>query len=459
MMRHARGGAGIAALALAAALGHALLPKESDLSSSVNETQAHRTGADKNGADKNSLGAWFSELSRQVREYDARPSAARVAPPERFMGWDATRTASHPAWLLASRLDSGPGLPSAAGVGAVDWSFLAPGGGVDISGLGSSQGYTLGGPSVGAFGGAALWSGLQGAPARTVLASGLEEQSSRARQAQASALTEFVRRAGLAREQSRDQWRSSLESALRDELELARRVDPGLLEPYVPTPEQAARLINLRLRLLQTLGTSNAQKADAQSERLALENEIRSLLREQELARRGVLDRLRDVLPAQLEAKRRDELATFLRELDAREGTALLPLVEQQRERIARDFGPTSRLGIVLPAIAALPEAQRNSSGSAAGSPSTRGGSGFTGSGQWARSIEESGQGSVSLSREQASFPDLGSSDASARARDLARADANQWERVARRRQQAWKKLGSGGTQTRPAGSAAAKGI
>ena len=238
---------------------------------------------------------------------------------------------------------------------------------------------------------------------------------------------------------------------MQDDIALARRLAPDALEPYLPSEMQALALSNLRLDLLPALDKSAAETQNSNAERVRRDIAIRAVLREQELARRNALKRLREDLPLQLEATKREELQQTLRVQNQRDQQLRDQARQEARALIAQDFtDDAARLGIVLPAqsraalVASSSAATANveqPSGDLKRTGNQNGASWRAGQIKISRSNAPTQSAALKTNFDRTQ---LNNAPASQRARQseilqtLARHDARQWSRISARRDRAW---------------------
>lgn len=409
------------------------------------------------------FGNWFSEAWKRYNT-KAAPVAPVVPSPRVFDNRNATRPTSHPAWQLASVLSADG--PMRFGIAAANIFQIAaqPGNAVgavrigDVSALRPLRDSTNASRDAVATrnnsdSGEALqrWQ-LNTLNARTALAQELPALQNQIEARQMNAVETLLAQSLSAQNKARAGIARSLEAALQDDIALARRLDPGALEPYLPSELQALALSNLRLDLLPAIDKTPAQERDSNEERVRRDIAIRAALREQELARRGALKRLREDLPIQLEAAKREELQQLLGAQSERDQQLRAQAQNEARALIAQDFtAAEARLGIVLPAqspaslVAALPDVKRpisnlnrtrNAKGASFGAGEIKISSTGANATQpnSARPALKTNLDIASRTNDQAS----GRTQQSAILKTLARNDARQWARISARRDRAW---------------------
>lgn len=437
------------------------------LSANAVGANAAKTGAFKNASSdlpSRTFAQWVSEVQVRMGAYDKTRAHRKIRSPRTFAGMDATQAALHPASQLARTLDGDVTLRSYVAGEAprvavqVAMAGFAPA--FDISGLNFQSGSTstraTGFSGVGVMD-AALQRWLDGGGTRgtMIYANGLPLLQTQARNRQNGALNAFFAGTSQAQAQVRDDVKSSLEAALRDDVALARRMDPGDIEPYLPSGEQGLILANLRLDLLTTLRTTPAQKQSADAERIDRDTDIRAKLREQELARRRLIDQLREELPAKIEARRRAELQTTLAALETRDTALRDALNDDQRALIAQDFTSNdARLGIVLPSRApryandGAAQLEQNNPKSSRWVRTPGNDSDRTVRGLRASLASDLSTGAQSFSSQNIAVSNAGNVDSGVSAQrgaqnvvlqTLAQHDAAQWKRIAARRERAWR--------------------
>ncbi len=307
-----------------------------------------------------SFGEWFSQAWQRYNTKPA-PLAPVVASPRVFDNRNATLPASHPAWQLANDLNRDAPLQfeiTAANIFQIaaqnsaaridDVSALRP-----LRKFTTSTGNFVGMTNNGDARALARWQ-LSARDARTAFADELPALQNQIEARQLNAVDALLEQSLSAQNKANVNIARSLEAMLQDDIALARRLDPGALEPYLPSEMQALALSNLRLDLLPALDKSPAQERESNEERVRRDIAIRAALREQELARRDALKRLREDLPIQLEAAKREELQKFLAAQSERDQQLRAQAQNQARALIAQDFtADDARLGIALPAQSA----------------------------------------------------------------------------------------------------------
>ena len=406
-----------------------------------------------------SLGQWFSEAWQR---YNAKPAPrARVVPsPRVFDNRNATQPTLHPAWQLANDLGSDAPLnfdiPAAKifQIAALQSGSVRIG---DVSALRPLRGNTnsnnnfVATDNISADARALQRWQLSALDARTAYAQNLLALQNQIETRQLSAVDTLLVQSLNAQNKARTNIARSLEAALQDDIALARQLNPGALEPYLPSELQALALSNLRLDLLPALDKTPAQERDSNEERVRRDIAIRAALREQELARRGALKRLREDLPVQLEAAKREELQKTLSAQSERDQQLREKAQAEARALIAQDFtAADARLGIVLPAqsqatvVASLANSTSDVERPISNLKRTRNGNGTSfGAGE----IKLSSSNANPVRPTQKTNFDLAvipSGQARGRAQQsdilktLARHDARQWARISARRDRAW---------------------
>lgn len=404
-----------------------------------------------------SLGEWFSQAWQRYNT-PFKPPAPVVASPRVFDNRNATRPTAHPAWQLANILNGDAPLQfsiSAADIFQIAAQNRIPSSAArigDVSALSPLRNATT---STGNFAGAvnngsdaralARWQ-LGTLDARTAFADELPALQNQIETRQLNAVETLLAQSLAAQNKANTNIARSLEAALQDDIALARQLNPGALEPYLPSELQALALSNLRLDLLPALDKSPTQADASNEERVRRDIAIRAALREQELARRDALKRLREDLPIQLEAAKRQELQKTLAAQSARDQQLRAQAQSEARALIAQDFGTAdARLGIVLPAQSArtplnVEKPFHNLNRTGNGSGASFGAGEIRISSTRADATNNAAQRALKTHSENAVVTN-GQVQTGAPItilKTLARHDARQWERITARRDRAW---------------------
>ena len=406
-----------------------------------------------------SFGEWFSQAWQR---YNTKPAPrARVVPaPRVFDNRNATRPTSHPAWQLAN--DLGGDAPLRFDIPAANIFQIAalqsgPLRISDVSALRPLRGSTNSNGNavaMGNFGNDARalqrWQ-LSALDNRTLFAQNLPALQNQIERRERDAVETLLAQSLNAQNKASTNIARSLEAALQDDIALARRLDPGALEPYLPSELQALALSNLRLDLLPALDKTAEQERDSNAERVRRDIAIRAVLREQELARRGALKRLREDLPLQLEATKREELKQTLSAQSQRDQQLREKAQTEARALIAQDFTDAeARLGIVLPAqpkatvVASLADLPPDVERPISNLKRTRNGNGASfGAGEIKLSSTSANPARPALKTNfdvanKTNSQAQGSTQQSEILKTLAQHDARQWARISARRDRAW---------------------
>ncbi len=309
-----------------------------------------------------SFGEWISEAWSR---YNTKPRAKLpiVPSPRVFDNRNATRPASHPAWQLANELSGD--APQRFRVPATNIFQIAANQSSSVR-IGDVSALRLSAFNTGAratnrnvinvsdssrSGDALLRWRLGALDSRTAFAQSLPALQNQIARRERNAVENVLLQSLNAQDKARTNIARSLEAALQDDIALARRLNPEALEPYLPSELQALALSNLRLDLLPALDKTAAQENSSNQERVRRDIAIRAALREQELTRRSALKRLREDLPIQLEATKREELQKTLGVQSQRDQELRDQAQKDALALITQDFtAADARLGIVLPA-------------------------------------------------------------------------------------------------------------
>jgi hypothetical protein len=176
---------------------------------------------------------------------------------------------------------------------------------------------------------------------------------------QVQAVQSLAMRVAMQRRTASQDRESLLRADLSDDLERVGRVDLAGLVPALPPRDRLEKLTNLRLKLLEALAIPASEQERAQAEIARIENEIRVLLREQEVERAELLQRLRREVPTRLREQREADIQRLLGQAQAEDSSAIASLLFEQKQRAQVDFSVPARF--VLPAAT-------SSSGSSSGS-------------------------------------------------------------------------------------------
>lgn len=410
-----------------------------------------------------SFAQWASEAWKRYNTKAAPP--ARVVPsPRVFENRNATRPIAHPAWQLAQTLENQAPLRFEIPAATIFQLAARQNGPIrigDVSALQSLRGDTNSTDNLVTNNSSATaralgrWQ-LSALEARTVTAQTLPALQNQIEARQINDFDAVLAQSLSAQDKARTNIERSLEAALQDDIALARRLAPDALEPYLPSEMQALALSNLRLDLLPALDKTAAETQSSNAERVRRDIAIRAVLREQELARRNALKRLREDLPVQLEATKREELRQTLRVQNQRDQQLRDQARQEARALIAQDFtADAARLGIVLPAqsraelIASSTDTAANVEeliGNLKRTGNQSGASWRAGQIKISRSSAPIGRAALKTNFDRTALENgaLDNGQAPQRARQseilqtLARHDARQWRRISARRDRAW---------------------
>ena len=166
---------------------------------------------------------------------------------------------------------------------------------------------------------------------------------------QVSALQNLVLRVSRQRREASADEEGLLRADLAEDLDRVERLGLDSLAPNLGPPERLKRLSELRLKLISNLAIAPSAVRQADAEREKIEIEIRALLRQQEIERAGLLQKLRREVPARLQAQREGQITSVLQQVRQADADLIQLLLADQGRRVRLDFDAPARFFLPAP--------------------------------------------------------------------------------------------------------------
>lgn len=167
---------------------------------------------------------------------------------------------------------------------------------------------------------------------------------------QVSALQNLALRVSRQRREASADEEGLLRADLAEDLDRVGRLGLDSLAPNLGPPERLKRLSELRLKLISNLAVAPSAVRQADAEREKIEIEIRALLRQQEIERAGLLQKLRREVPARLQAQREGQITSALQQVRQADADLIQLLLADQGHRVRLDFAAPARFFLPAPA-------------------------------------------------------------------------------------------------------------
>jgi hypothetical protein len=334
---------------------------------SQNRTDQNNTQPRKNTPADAAAERWAQELGKWVRGEIPKASLAGASKQKPLVFVDVVALAQrHPAWRLASALESGT-TGNGGSAGTADLVSLNFAVDTSVAPFPTIAGNTTAGtsraPADDTAPGAVSYAragrngsrsgyqaGMTSAAATRIVASGLANRQDIARRQQEAAVDRFLEDATERQKDERIDRAASLRAALRDEVAASTRNTLEELEPVLPADPIQLEMTNLRLRLLTNSDLTEAEVEAARAELRELEARWQAQLKAQEEARIAELNRLRVERPLQLRREGEARLAAVLAEAEVVDARLRQEIHTAHASRVAADFDAITRtLGIELP--------------------------------------------------------------------------------------------------------------
>ena len=166
---------------------------------------------------------------------------------------------------------------------------------------------------------------------------------------QVSALQNLALRVSRQRRAASADEEGLLRADLAEDLDRVGRLGLDSLAPDLGPPERLKRLSELRLKLISNLAIAPSAVRQADAEREKIEIEIRALLRQQEIERADLLQKLRREVPARLQAQREGQITSALQQVRQADADLIQLLLADQGRRVRLDFAAPARLFLPAP--------------------------------------------------------------------------------------------------------------
>ncbi len=343
----------------------AISPKNySQSDSAVGSTPA---GSTPNATWSEAFQKWWQALSQAKTPKKDSAGAAVVAPKTNAPTRNeiAAIAARHPAWKLADALAKNRAQPlqfeaiSARSVQA-ESTLAAPRFDVNFpaaSNTAENSNRNLPAPALSEneSAGNEIENADDDFAAPVVIAINAQELREDARLRQEASIADFLRDAQMRQKNWQRDYRTVLQTALGEEIEVAQQRAPSPVALVLPSPELQLEMTNLRLQLLSNVFSTPTEREKASERLQELMNLWRAALAKQEKIRADELERLRVEEPARLRQAGLAKLETQLEIIRRAQQANRDAIAAEHRERVEADFGnENARLTLTLPPLSAL---------------------------------------------------------------------------------------------------------